>query len=89
MMSDSPLRGSSQARRAEDTRMHTRMQLDMMGWPCSQWQKILGKSIKRRTIWREKNWDKKSKDQMETPECVVLREDEEGSAGRNWFNLSG
>jgi len=24
---------------------------------------------------------------METPECVVLREDEEGSAGRNWFNL--
>ena len=31
LTSDSLLRGSSQASKAEETRMHTRMQLDMMG----------------------------------------------------------
>jgi hypothetical protein len=33
-------RGSSQASRAEEMMMQTRMKLPMMGWPCSQWQNI-------------------------------------------------
>lgn len=45
LMSDWLLRGSSQARSAEETRMQTRMKFDMIGWPCSQWQKILSKIL--------------------------------------------